>query len=59
MRRRERIPLSGDECDAFSARHIIRWARGEVAAIKRRYRRRVRRQVRQDLAPWRREGTAE
>lgn len=56
MRLRERIKLNGDEWDAFHrrSRRIIAWARGEVAAIKRAYRQRIRRTERQTLAPGKR-----
>lgn len=49
MRLSDRTKLSGAEWDAFSrrSRRLIVWARGEVAAIKRAYRKRVRRKVRQ------------
>ncbi|MGH7104222.1 MAG: hypothetical protein ACREFJ_17710 [Acetobacteraceae bacterium] len=56
MRLGERIKLNGDEWDAFHrrSRRIIAWAHGEVAAIKRAYRQRLRHRARQDLAPGKR-----
>jgi hypothetical protein len=36
----------GDECDAFSrrSRHLLRWRRGELKNIKRRFSKRIRKQ---------------
>lgn len=56
MRLGARIKLNGDEWDAVHrrSRPIIARARGEVAAIKRAYRQRIRHRARQDLAPGKR-----
>ncbi|MBI4274474.1 MAG: hypothetical protein HY659_07220 [Rhizobiales bacterium] len=42
----------GDECDAFSrqSQRILLWKRGEVSAIKRRYWKRTRKTVHNDVS---------
>jgi hypothetical protein len=50
--RDSRLPLDGDEADAFSRRTRcwIRWRRGEIARIKKSYSRRLRHRLRVALA---------